>query len=1014
MPDRSKQSVASATGGRADGSLRLITLGGLTLVDDEGRSVTSLGPRNLALLAYLALATKPLTRDHVAALFWGDRDEDRARHSMREALSRLRQLFGADAIARRSDRVMLDPSVNLSVDARALAAAASAGDSRTVVALYAGPFLDGVHTTGARGFEDWSDAERSMYEARFTTACAIECVRLRDTSPMECAELARRWIQAAPLDPKAAIELLRALAAPDTQDSLRLATREYHAIAERLANDFELAPHATVSAEADRIAHRTAVLAAERAKLQDTVSIWLRTDEVAAGITSVPGADSPDAPVEARATVTVPEQDPVHVGLGKRASRFRMSAALALAVVLAVAGGYAALRERGPGVLDESDTVAIVPFEIVGDASDRWLAAGAPRLIGAALSHENAVGIVDAPHVRTALGMRDTSTAPSTSAAIAAARAVGARWMLAGSVIAGGGRFWIDMRLFDSRRGDLVRRITVADSTIDAAVARGTAQIVASIDAPRDGARLADFESKSVTGYRAYIRAMQLHAQQRDDEAASVLDGAIAADSTFFAAVMERRYLLGTPTTPAMMSTARALDAAYMKSRSHATEFERLYFDAYLAFHSGDHVRAENESRELLAKYPADPRAYSRAFTILAIHGRFSEANLLAERAVALDSAGNTLTADQCRVCIGYRAMSEISRITGNLPRAEIMARRAVSLGPGDASAVSQLATVLSAEGRSTDALALSRQAAGLSPTDPEFALQPIQVLLEARRYSAADTALAVWSSVRDRRFALHAADLRLLLLRERGQYEAAAILATRMLERFAADSNWLLLVQGETLARIGHVSSAKRAFAADFSNWPHEHDAAAIWVYSGDRARSSTWPRALLADALWQAHAIEPPALAAMADTIEATGSESYFGRDWRLFHHVRGLMAMNARDWPSAEREFGASRWEHASWPRSLVERAHAQIAQGHWSDAINSLREAYTSPLSGMGRYVARSELDYEMARAFVAAGATDSARVYALRAASAWQSADPAVRSRLAQLPASVLQVANRSR
>ena len=89
---------------------RLVTLGGLVLLDEDGRAISSLGPRNLALLAYLALATKPLSRDHVAELFWGDRDEERARHSMREALSKLRQLLGPESIPQRSNSVALAAS----------------------------------------------------------------------------------------------------------------------------------------------------------------------------------------------------------------------------------------------------------------------------------------------------------------------------------------------------------------------------------------------------------------------------------------------------------------------------------------------------------------------------------------------------------------------------------------------------------------------------------------------------------------------------------------------------------------------------------------------------------------------------------------------------------------------------------------------------------------------------------------------------------------------------------------
>ncbi|HEV2641388.1 MAG TPA: BTAD domain-containing putative transcriptional regulator, partial [Candidatus Elarobacter sp.] len=251
---------------------RLVTLGGLVLVDENGRAVASLGPRNLALLAYLALANKPLSRDHIAELFWGDRDEDRARHSMREALSKLRQLLGPDAIPQRSSSVALSASVPLSVDARTLIAASAAGDARRVAELYAGPFLDGVHVGGSRSFEDWSDAERSMYEARFIAACIPECARLREAGAWtECVELARRWLAAAPLDPKPAIELLRALAAPGTRDAQRLAMQEYRRIVERLAAAYELTPHASVVSVADEIARRTFASPADSPMITESV-----------------------------------------------------------------------------------------------------------------------------------------------------------------------------------------------------------------------------------------------------------------------------------------------------------------------------------------------------------------------------------------------------------------------------------------------------------------------------------------------------------------------------------------------------------------------------------------------------------------------------------------------------------------------------------------------------------------------------------------------------------------------
>lgn len=300
-----------------------------------------------------------------------------------------------------------------------------------------------------------------------------------------------------------------------------------------------------------------------------------------------------------------------------------------------------------------------------------------------------------------------------------------------------------------------------------------------------------------------------------------------------------------------------------------------------------------------------------------------------------------------------------------------------------------------------------------LAPTNPDFAMDAVRRLIEARRYDAADSALRIWGSTTDRRFALNATDMRLLLLRERGQFRAAAGLLDSALRRFPADSNWLVLVQGETLARIGDMAGAQRAFKSAVSAWPECHGATTASSYAADRARTNTWPRAILADALWQAGQIDSAALAALSDSIQAMGAPSYYARDWRLFHHVRGLLAMNEGRWAQAESEFGLAEWVHAGWTRTLIERSNAQLEQGHTADAIVSLRDAYTSPLAATGRYVPRSELDFLMAKAFVLAGALDSARVYGRHAADAWQAADPMVRRRLAHLPANITGVPVRS-
>jgi DNA-binding SARP family transcriptional activator len=954
---------------------RLITLGGLVLLDENGQPVSSLGPRNLALLTYLALATKPLSRDHVADLFWGDRDEDRARHSMREALSKVRQLLGPDSIPQRSSNVTLSASVPLSVDASALVAASTAGDTKTVVALYAGPFLDGVHVGGARSFEDWSAAERSMYESRFIAACIPECARLRAAAAWtECAELARRWVAAAPLDPKPALELLHALAAPGTPDALRLATREYRQISERLAASYELAPHPSVVSAADEIAQRARVPSPEL---------------------------SADAAADSTPVTAPPNDAPASRQRARRQRLKRM--AIASGVVAGLVAVVLISRARSAHVRTaDTGTLAIVPFDVVGRAGDAWLAAATPRLLSAALTREHVVNVAEQASVRDLLPAGDTGRAPSPTDALVAARKLGARWLLTGSVTVGGGRYWLDASLSDVRDGRRTHRMTISDSVLEGVISQATARLVSSIDVHDGGAQFAELEAHTVTAYRSYIRAIQLRGQLRPVEAARALDEAIAIDSGFVAAVMERRYVLGSVYTSAAIDSARALDHAYFEHRERATEFERLYFDAYLALHSGDNARAEALGRTLLAKYPRDPRAYFRTLEILSLHGRFAEEVRVAERAIALDSTGRTAGGDACKICVGYRVVSEASNITGDLGRAESAARHATALTPEDPEAWAQLGAALAARGRSDDAIAAARRAGTLAPTDPEFAMDAVIRLLEARRYGAADSALRGWRSSNEPRFASNAADMRALLLRERGQFGAAARVLDDALRRYPADSGWLLLALGDTRARAGDLTGAERAFAAAVPPEPASNAGHGASNFPADWARTFTWPRALLADALWRSGNRDTVRLAALADSIQAVGARSYYARDWRLYHHVRGLIAMTGGRWAQAESEFGMARWGRSGWTRTLVELAHAQLAQGRATDAVVTLRDAYTAQLAAMGRYVPRSELDFEMARAFAASGAMDSARVYAAHVAIAWRAGDPRVRRQLTEL------------
>ncbi|MDE3053833.1 MAG: hypothetical protein KGJ70_08100, partial [Gemmatimonadota bacterium] len=141
---------------------RLRTLGQLSLVAVVGdvESAATVRRRHLAVLAVLALAPRPLSRDELVEMFWGGEPERRARHSLSNALSGLRGLLGPQAVTARKDRIALADDAALEVDALQFAAACEARDDGRAMGLYGGPFLPGVHVADAPTFDEWAARAR--------------------------------------------------------------------------------------------------------------------------------------------------------------------------------------------------------------------------------------------------------------------------------------------------------------------------------------------------------------------------------------------------------------------------------------------------------------------------------------------------------------------------------------------------------------------------------------------------------------------------------------------------------------------------------------------------------------------------------------------------------------------------------------------------------------------------------------------------------------------------------------
>ncbi|HET7464619.1 MAG TPA: BTAD domain-containing putative transcriptional regulator [Longimicrobium sp.] len=137
----------------------LRTLGHPVLRRGDGSVVEGLRRKDLALVAYLCVeGDRPFSRSHLAALLWGESPEEKARHSLTQALRRAGAAVGRRALIMERDTVRWTGAA--ACDAQLLLE----GDERLdeLLTIYEGPFLEGFEAGfGSQEFSAWADARRA-------------------------------------------------------------------------------------------------------------------------------------------------------------------------------------------------------------------------------------------------------------------------------------------------------------------------------------------------------------------------------------------------------------------------------------------------------------------------------------------------------------------------------------------------------------------------------------------------------------------------------------------------------------------------------------------------------------------------------------------------------------------------------------------------------------------------------------------------------------------------------------
>ncbi len=239
------------------GELHLCLLGSPQIFVDGEEKILS-ERKAIAFLAYLAVERKVQGRDTLAALFWPEHDQQRARANLRYLLWSLRKRVGEGWLATDGDQIALAGAGKIRVDVEEFRQhlAAWRGHSHTAGAycaacvesleaalqLYRGDFLQGFTLDDSPQFDDWQFFQAE--ELRRTLAAGLEALVEQQIVGQRHATAigyARRWLALDPLHEPACRALMKLYAWSGQYEA---AIRQFHQCAQTLQEEIGVQPDA--------------------------------------------------------------------------------------------------------------------------------------------------------------------------------------------------------------------------------------------------------------------------------------------------------------------------------------------------------------------------------------------------------------------------------------------------------------------------------------------------------------------------------------------------------------------------------------------------------------------------------------------------------------------------------------------------------------------------------------------------------------------------------------------------
>lgn len=496
--------------------LELQTFGGLELSTEAGEPVDALAGRTkcLALLARLATEAPGgrVRRDELAALLWPGGTDQRARNSLRVALTHIRGAAPPELLREEGTSRLALARREVRADVTLFLEALESGDEARALDLYRGDFLQGVRVEDAREFQRWADRSRGRYRRAAYEAALSLGASAREAGDLAAAENRfRTALDLAPLREEAAEPLIRTLADRGrTADAVQL----YEAFRAR-----------------------------RREELDMTASAAL--EELVEELRSSPPAPPTDEPNRGeRETGAAPRSaDSSETGPRKQipfAPRIQLGGLVLIGLLAAALSGAWYLMASANGAADISEgTMAVLPFATQGSTAED-LEGGFVTMLNARLGGVSGLRVIPGRTVFAEWEEGGWSREQATSEeTLGVARKIGAEYAIVGSAAEINEELQLLALVHDTRSGDRLGQVAVRGrSDRVSALADSLARRVLGVVLEKRDEALASADpgsilSRSLPALKSFI-AGERHLRDGEFGAATeFFRAAIRRDSTF-------------------------------------------------------------------------------------------------------------------------------------------------------------------------------------------------------------------------------------------------------------------------------------------------------------------------------------------------------------------------------------------------------------------------------------------------------------------------------------------------